>query len=168
MPFSTDIKLPKEHPPHFPDKCVACGFTAPDSTVVIRESTMSWALFFVGLSGKRFHVQAPACRSCEKRIYLQRALRLIITTVIVIAAILIFRPYVAELFPRALQKWILLGIAILSVIPYVLYNTISPHDFDITVNEESVIYKFRNPEIAEAFSIFNLDAEWIEIDDNLS
>lgn len=168
MPFSTDIKLPKAHPPHFPDKCVACGFTAPDSTVIIRESTMSWALFFVGLSGRRFHVHAPACRSCEKRIYLQRALRLVITTAIVISAILVFRPYVVENFPRALQKWILLGIIILCYIPYVIYNTIFPHSFDITVENESITYEFRNPEIAEEFSIFNLNAEWIEIDDSLS
>ena len=74
MPLSTDITLPKEVKPRFPDKCIVTG-NSPDSTIRITQNSANWFLSFFmpilmlfGFS----KVEIPICEECKIKFRLQR------------------------------------------------------------------------------------------------
>ena len=91
--MSTDITLPKDREPRFPDKCIVCH-QKPDSTVgVVQNGQNPLLVFFMPLlylfGWKRVFV--PSCRGCKLRFLFQRGGReLFCWTLIAITVILYF------------------------------------------------------------------------------
>lgn len=72
MPYSTDVNLPRNHKARFPDKCVVCGRSSPESTVRLITGSIGWWTWLLWHFGGVFTVTAPACSSCGRRLHLKR------------------------------------------------------------------------------------------------
>jgi hypothetical protein len=163
MPFSTDVNLPKSHKARFPNKCVVCGRPSPESTVRLITGSIgpwTWLLWHFGTP---FTVKAPACTVCGWRLQVLRLTSLLVTIGACVVAIVVVWPMVSDRVPRAARKWIVMGIALISLSPYFLYHTFFPPPFDITAYGDSVDYEFRNADLACEFAELNQDAEWVKI-----
>ena len=58
----------------------------------------------------------------------------------------------------------MMGIALLCLSPYFLYQTFVPHPFGVTAYSASVDYEFRDKETAFEFALLNRDAQWVKVD----
>ena len=163
MPYSTDVNLPRNHNARFPDKCVVCGRPSPGSTVRLITGSIGWWTWLLWHFGDVFTVTAPACTSCGRRLHLMRFGSLLVIIAGAFIACWVAWPLISEHFPRPIRKWIVMGLALLLLLPYCLYQALNPHPFDITAHSDSVDYEFRDPAMACEFAELNEDADWIKI-----
>src|ERR1700753_1886596 len=95
MPLSTDLTLPKEQKPIFPDKCIVCH-AKPDSTIKIAQNSQNpWLGFFapiVMLFGWS-RVEIPMSRRCKTRFLFQRWGRQLICWALVLIVIWWLMPH---------------------------------------------------------------------------
>jgi hypothetical protein len=157
MPMATEVNLPKDHDPIFPDRCVACGAEHPTATLRISTHSIGWWTVLLGHFGMPFTTEVPACPPCRRRIRLQRWLRFAITIAFVFAgasiALAILKNY-RGLF----RKWLAMAIAIVCLLPFILWETFFPPPIDLTAYSETVDYEFRDPEYAAEFAELNQGA----------
>jgi hypothetical protein len=163
MPFSTDVNLPKNHEARFPNKCVVCGCPSPESTVRLITGTIGWWTWLFWHFGLPFTIKAPACTFCGWRLHLLRLASLLVTVAACVVSIWVVWPFVSNQVPRAVQKWVIMGLALICLLPYFLYQTFFPPPFDITAHGDSVDYEFRDPDMANEFAELNQDAKWVKI-----
>ncbi len=163
MPLSTDVNLPKGHKARFPDKCIVCHRTGPDSSVRLFTGAIGWWTWLLWMFGKPFMVKAPACTSCGWRLHLRRFVSLAITVGLIALASVYLWPLVSDELPRAARTAIKFGIAMLCIAPQVLFEVYRPHPFGITAYGKSVDYEFRDPDLAQEFAEMNTDAEWVKL-----
>jgi hypothetical protein len=154
MPLSTDINLPKNQTPVFPDRCVACGSGGPQDSIRIGTNAIGWWTLAFWASGKHFSVVAPACSGCRVEMQRQRRLRLVVSIVFGIigvgVALMLLRG-----FGHPTRKWIALGIALACMLPYFIWEIISPRPVDLTAYHETVDYEFRDATYAAEFASLN-------------
>lgn len=85
-------------------------------------------------------------------------------TFVIAAVFMIFLwPQVDDFVARSLRKWVALGLIIVCLSPYFLWEIIYPPAIDITAFKDSVDYEFRDADFAYEFAELNSDAEWVRI-----
>ena len=164
MPLSTDVNLPKAHNARFPNRCVVCGCADPGSTVRLITGSIGWWTWLLWMFGNPFSVKAPACTWCGLRLHLNRLVSLLITLGLIAVAFVYLWPLVSDEFPRLARKWIMMGMALLCLVPQVIYELFFPHPFDITAHANSVDYEFGDAVMAYEFAKLNEDAAWVKIE----
>ncbi len=156
MAWSTDIKLPKDVTPEFPDDCVVCQEPA-DSTAKITQSSQNWLLsyfvplfYFLGWS----RVEFPICAACTSRFFIQRWGRSLAYWVVIIAIVATLWPYFDD-WGRQARRLAIFASGIALLMPLVIFEVIWPPYFDTTVGNNSVDYEFASEEYALQFFILN-------------
>lgn len=164
MPLSTDVNLPKDHVPRFPDKCVVCGCPSPPSTVRLFTGSVGWWTWVFFMFGKPFTVKAPACANCSWKLHANRLMGCLLATALVVIALWIVWPMFEDIVPRAVRKWAAMGIGLICLSPLILTQVFFPPAFEITAFSDSVDYEFRDSQLAYEFADLNDDAEWVKIE----
>lgn len=170
MGLSSDVRLPKNRKPEFPNRCVVCGQEHPDSTVPVSTRAIGWWTWMFWLPGRKFSVQVPACSGCGRRLWRQHLFRWLITIVLILCVVFAIAPFFAD-FPRAYRKWLILGAVIVVLLPWFLWQVFFPPPLDLTAFSDSIDYEFRDRAYAEEFASLNqakvdgIDQEKGETDD---
>ncbi|QDU86584.1 hypothetical protein Pla163_37350 [Planctomycetes bacterium Pla163] len=154
MPLSTDVTLPRDAAPLFPDRCIGCGTGAPGSTWRFARRASRWWSFFVTWIGELHVVEVPCCTPCRARLRRQRLIRgssFVFATVAVLAVVL----PALEGVDRVLQKPIALGLLLATLAPVLLYQVLYPPPFDTTVGKKYVDYEFADSDAARDFHALN-------------
>jgi hypothetical protein len=165
MAFSTDVNLPKSYTARFPDKCVVCGLDRPDSSVRLITGSLGWWTWLLWCFGKPFTVMAPACGFCAWGLHLRRIIILLITIAAIVVVMWLVWPTISADVPRFARKWVAMGLILVCLLPWFIWQAFFPHAFDVTAYEDSVDYEFRDKELAVEFAALNVDADWIKVDD---
>jgi hypothetical protein len=154
MPLSTNIKLPKSVVPIFPDRCVACGFEHPGGFYRASTNAVGWWSFTFWSFGAKFSADVPACGTCSTQLRTQRLVRLAVLSAFV-AVGLIVGFTLLERYHGPFKRWLVTGIAIVAVLPVLLWETLFPPPIDLTAYSETVSYEFRNATYGEEFAELN-------------
>jgi hypothetical protein len=154
MSVSTDINLPKGHLPVFPDRCVACGADHPLGVYRTSTNAIGWWTLAFWSFGRRFTVEVPACEPCRNRMRRQRWVQFTVDAIVIVigvsAAMSLLQSYHGPF-----KKWLILGIALLCLLPVVLWETFFPRPFDMTAFTDTVDYEFRDAAYAQEFALLN-------------
>ena len=157
MPLSTDIKLPKDFKPIFPDRCVACGQDAPGSVVRVSTYSIGWWSWLLWLPGRRFTADVPACQTCRRKILKQRWQRWALTWAFaalgVAAAV-----YALGTFRKPFYRTLAMGIGLACMAPYFFWETFFPPPIGLTAHSDSVDYEFLDEAYADDFLELNQQA----------
>ncbi len=73
-------------------------------------------------------------------------------------------PHVDDFVARPVRRWVAMGLILICLAPYLVWETFFPPSIDITAFSESVDYEFRDSAYAHEFAELNRDAEWIKIE----
>jgi hypothetical protein len=161
MPLATTVKLPKKITPRWPQRCVSCGTDVSGG----RGSTLNWWTHAIGwwtvalLSfGKPYRVKdVPVCMMCKSRVRWQRWLRILMSTALIVGAGLIWLTlFRGQQFP--LKRAALVGLIIVTILPWVLWEIIFPPPLDVTAFKETVDFDFRETDYALEFANLNKSA----------
>ncbi|MBL8753429.1 MAG: hypothetical protein JNK15_09025 [Planctomycetes bacterium] len=159
MPFSTDVRLPRDVEPVFPDACCACGAAAPGNTVAIKGRRVRWSELFwpwLWFFGKRIVVAVPVCAACQPRLRSSRRWQTVILLASVAVAIPILFPLAKSFgFGWRTTKAIGAVLTLVAVLPVVLWQMLHPPVFDITVGKDHVDYEFASSDYALRFRAAN-------------
>lgn len=151
MPISTDVSLPRSYEPKFPERCVRCGDDPMGRTVRLRSPILEWWTLLIWFA--RGHVvQAPACYECGRRIRWQRRGGLLLTMVVAVLVLAFVWPFFDDFVARAIRKWLAMGLILVCLVPYFVWETFFPPAIDITAYPERVSYEFRDHEYARDFA----------------
>jgi hypothetical protein len=156
MAESTDITLPKGITPVFPDLCIVCH-APPDSTTTIAQNSQHFALTFffpILLFFGWSRTEVPICRGCKPRFYFQRWGRTAICWGILFAVAAIAWPHFAG-WGRLNKKIALGGIALVAIVPYVMFELFWPRSFDTMADGDEVTYQFGSETYAKLFYLRN-------------
>lgn len=164
MATSTDVNLPRSHEARFPDRCVVCNSDAPTSHVRLMTGTLGWWTWLLWFWGKPFVAKAPACAACAWRLHALRFISLVVTIAITVAALWFIWPSLKDSVPQGLRKWAMMGLALLCVLPQILFEVFYAKPFDITAFSDSVDYEFKSKDYALEFATLNLDAPWVKVE----
>lgn len=158
MSLSTEVTLPKNHPPKFPNKCIVCH-CAPDSTVKIAHNSQNPILTFflpiIWLFGWS-RIEIPICRKCKPRYRIQRWGREIACVVLIIIAIWCIMPLLKD-WPRLTRKIVGGVLVLLAISPYIFAEVFWPRIFETTARKDSVDYEFASADYAAEFHALNAE-----------
>jgi len=163
MAESIDVNLPRSHAARFPDRCVVCDCPAPDAHVRIITGSIGWWTWLLWWFGKAFVVKAPACTRCAWRIHGLRLASLLATIGAAVAALWFIWPHFKDSIPRHLQKWAMMVLAVICLLPQVIFEVLFAAPFDVTAYAESVDYEFTSQSYAEDFAKLNQKAAWVKV-----
>jgi hypothetical protein len=159
--MSTDINLPKSVRPAFPDRCTACGVEHPGGFYRAVTHAIGWWTLAFWSFGPRFSIDVPACQPCCGRMRRQRWIRLAVNTAFILIGVGIgfslFRGYRGPL-----KKWLILPVALVCLLPVMVWETLFPRPIDLTAYSTTVDYEFRDMVYAQEFAALNgiaLEAE---------
>lgn len=113
--------------------------------------------------GTPFIAKAPACPGCAWKLHGLRSLSFTVTMAIAVAALWLIWPSIKVSVPRGLQKWAMMAIALVCLIPQFILEALFAKPFEITAYSDSVDYEFTSKEYAVDFAILNTDAEWVKV-----
>lgn len=173
--LSIDVRLSIEQQPIFPPRCVACGSDAPGGTLRFHTQSIGWSTIVLWSSGERFSADVPVCGNCRGKVKQQRWLRSSISLSIIGVAIAVWlliyfqEPSKAEpsgsivgkllerLLPDylRLEAWVLMGIVLVCLFPWALWEELFPPPFDMIAYSNDVDYQFRDAKYAEEFAQLN-------------
>ncbi|MCE9561291.1 MAG: hypothetical protein K8U57_04485 [Planctomycetes bacterium] len=154
MPVSTDVKLPKSHPPIFPDRCVACRAKSPGSIYRAGTNAIGWWTWVFMAFGRRHTVEVPACKPCRGQMGRQRWLQLSVN-VVVIAVGVVLAGSLLEWYQGPFKRWLTLGVVLVCLLPVFLWEIFFPRPFDMTAFSDEVDYEFRDADYAAEFATLN-------------
>lgn len=163
MAESTDINLPRAHEARFPNRCVVCSHDNPASHVKLVTGTLGWWTWLLWCWGKPFIVQAPACRGCAWKLQAWRFINLFMTIAIALVAVWLVWPYFKDSVPRSLHALAMMGLALVCLLPQIVFEVFFARPFDVTAYSESVDYEFTSEDYAIDFAMLNLDAKHVKI-----
>ncbi len=158
-----DVNLPKSHSPVFPERCVRCGANSESYSLRIWTHSIGWWTV-LGVFGRGFKVRVPACRGCGLRIRVQRVGELIAIFTITILVMFFVGPFLDEVVPRALRRWVAVGLVVVCMSPWFFWENFFPPYIGMTAYSKSVDYEFRDFDYASDFAELNSDAEWVKIE----
>ena len=153
MPRSTDISLPADHDPRWPDRCIACGTPGP-------EKQITYASFFAGVRallgpvGGFRTAHPPACRRCKPRLRLFQLARWALTGAMVIVSIIV-AVAVLNSAGAGTGRYAIVGVALLALFPYLLLRVAFPPVFDLTPYARRTVYEFKDRDYALDFQMKN-------------
>jgi hypothetical protein len=163
MAESTDVNLPRSHAARFPDRCVVCDCGNPDSYARIITGSIGWWTWLLWWFGKALVVKAPACTDCAWKLHGLRFVSLLATIGAAAAALWLIWPYFKDSIPRRLQKWAMMGLALVCILPQIILEVFFARPLDVTAYAESVDYEFTSKAYAADFAMLNLDAAWVKV-----
>ena len=154
MATSTDVNLPKEATPIFPDRCIACGAASPASSYRASTRAIGWWTLAFWSSGRRHSVDVPACDGCKTQLRKQRWFNLALYGAAIVPAVFAARWYMGD-YDGPFKRWIILGIVLVVLLPVLIWDVLFPQPFDMTAFSKTVDYEFRDPEYAAEFAAMN-------------
>jgi hypothetical protein len=154
MPLGTDVNLPKSHPPVFPDRCVACGAEHPGATYRAGTNAIGWWTLAFWSFGQRLTVEVPACEPCRGRMRRQRWVQLAVNAAGAVAGVGLAMSLL-RWYQGPLKRWLVLGIALVCLLPVILWETFFPRPFEMTAFSDTVDYEFRDSGYAKEFAALN-------------
>jgi hypothetical protein len=154
MPISTDVNLPKTQRPIFPERCVGCGLPDAGASVRVCTNAIGWWTIALWAFGRRFCVDVPVCDSCRRQMLTQKRVRRIVTWGLVIVGVVV-AGYLLAAYRGPFKRWLALGIALVCLLPMILWETFVPPPIDLTAFSDTVDYEFRNTEYAAEFASLN-------------
>lgn len=157
MALSTDVTLPRDVEPEFPDSCVGCGLDAPGRTWSFAQRTSSWLGLFGLWIGRRHVVQVPCCADCEATLRTLHRKRFVWTVVVTIVALIAIMPALQYL-DRPFRKPAAVVLVLVALSPTILMELFRPPAFDLFVRRDTVDYEFADAGYAQAFHALNEDA----------
>ncbi|XZE45820.1 hypothetical protein SH467x_001077 [Pirellulaceae bacterium SH467] len=163
MAESTDINLPRSHAARFPARCVVCNGDAPKSHVRLMTGTLGWWTWLLWWWGKPFVAKAPACTACAWKLHGLRFASLALAISITVAALWLIWPYFKDSVPHSFRNWAMMGLAILCLLPQIIFEVFFAKPFDITAYADSVDYEFTSKDYAVDFATLNVDAAWVKV-----
>lgn len=167
MAESTDVNLPRSHVAQFPNRCVVCGHDDPQSHVRLITGTLGWWTWLLWWFGKPFVVKAPACTGCAWKLHGLRFISLIATISITVVVLWLVWPQLKDSVPPGVHKWAMMGLALVCLLPQVVFEVFYAKPFDITAYAESVDYEFTSKDYAIDFAMLNDDAAWVKVNDQI-
>ena len=161
--FSTDVDLPRDYKPIFPDHCVGCRGETFRETHRLSTHDFRWAsILFWWMSGKKATVEFPCCQSCKIKMRIQRLGSWIATLFLAAIAIYFLYPIIKE-WARPFGRIMMVALGLVCISPVVIFELMFPPSFDITSSKNGISYEFKHEEDAVAFEELNEDAEWTTI-----
>jgi hypothetical protein len=154
MALSTDVTLPRTHTPVFPDRCVACGMPCPEGFVRVATHSIGWWTIVFWTHGARFSVEVPACEPCRRQMIRQRWIRSAADVAFAAVGVGI-AIYVLGSLRNPLRRWLGLGIALLCMLPWIVWEFVFPRPIDLTSYAHTVAYEFRDEDYAQEFAELN-------------
>ena len=155
MAESTDIRLPRDYTPVFPDRCVVCDSEKPAGTTTIITSSIGWWTILLFAFGSLVVVRAPACPRCGWKLHCLAWLDKVVVIVIAMITVFFVWPAVQDSVPPQLHRWAKMGLAIACLLPAAFYRVMHVHAFEVTAYSKSIEYEFASPEYAEEFAELN-------------
>src|SRR5262245_2488421 len=131
MPVSTNVNLPKTRVAAFPNRCIACGSDQPDASYRVTTHAVGWWTVLLWHWGQRFSVDVPACASCRGTMRRQYWLRLLVTLGFVALGVLVAGSLL-QWYHGPFKKWLALGIALVCLLPVILWETFFSRPIDLT------------------------------------
>ncbi len=155
MPLSTDVCLPRDATPVFPDFCCACDAPRPGSSFDVKgrrvhwtELWMPWLWFF----GQRVTVTVPVCAGCRPQAVAGRRWRTVVMLVWLCIVAAIALPYLDTLGLTRGMKRFVSGLALLvGAAPVIVWWVVRPPVFDLTVGKATIDYEFASRGYAVRF-----------------
>src|SRR5687768_18528339 len=130
MPLSTDVNLPRNTEPKWPDRCVCCGQPGPGGSVRVWAASIGWSTFVLWHFGALYSVRAPACPSCGRRLRTMRIAKFMLTWVLAFAGVTVAM-WVLGSYQGPMRKWLAMLIALACLSPFFLWEAFFPPAFDI-------------------------------------
>jgi hypothetical protein len=152
--MSTDVNLPKSVLPTFPDRCVACGVEHPEDSYRVGTNAIGWWTLASWSFGQRFSVEVPSCGPCRAGMQRQRWARLAVNMACAIVGVGVGFS-VLRWYAGPLKKWLVMAVALVCLLPVVLWETLFPRPLDMTAFSETVDYEFRDATYAQEFAKLN-------------
>jgi hypothetical protein len=154
MPLSTDVNLPRDAEPLWPDRCVCCGRPAPGATARLWTLSIGWWSLLPWHFGTLYSVRIPACPACGKRLRMMRLVKWIFSWAIAFAGVLIGMWLIGS-YRGPMRKWLVILITLICMSPFFLWEIFFPPAFDITCFSKTADFEFRDPDYADEFESLN-------------
>jgi hypothetical protein len=158
MGMSTDVRLPSSLTPVFPLRCVHSDEMHPDSDAGVVAHKQNPFLHFLAPIMMFFgwrRVRVPVFRRHRMSFYVQVYGRNLITLAIIVVVLAIFMPMIEPGTPW--RKFKIVGLAMLALLPWALFETLFPPRFDVTVYDDFTDYKFASAQYAADFAEINAE-----------
>ena len=159
--MSFDVRLPKVERPVFPQRCIDCGCHTPETTIRFNTQSIGWWNYAFLNFGSPFSADVPVCISCRSRVNRQRWIRKTATYGLCLVAVLAAGGLLSS-FQSMWKHWIVMLIALVSLLPLVFWEIAYPPLFDMTAQSDYVDYEFRDANYAEAFATLNASSRKVE------
>jgi hypothetical protein len=159
MPLSTDITLPAEIEPIYPDRCVVCDGETTNRiriSVGTQSPLLSFLVPIMSLFGWK-KIAFPTCKNCTGKFYRQRWIRTAICWTIIAVVVYFCMPYFKGV-DRTATKLALIAIALAAIVPNIIFELCFPRWFDVTESKHTTCYEFRSEDYATDFYALNRDA----------
>ncbi|MCG8508271.1 MAG: hypothetical protein MI741_03500, partial [Rhodospirillales bacterium] len=85
MPLSTDIRIPRNLEPDWPDRCVRCGEPHPTRQARLWTHSIGWWSVLLLPWARPYTLKVPVCDRCIGPMRFNRLLRVLITWGVLIA-----------------------------------------------------------------------------------
>lgn len=154
--LSSDVKLPRNYVPKFPNKCLVCHEVPVSTMKVAHNSQNPFLVFLIPLLWMFgwSRVEIPICGKCKSRYRLQRWGRATACFGLIIIACWFILPHLKALSPT-LKKFVGAALVLLAISPFVLLEVLWPPYFDTTAKSDTVDYEFSDAEYADEFRELN-------------
>ena len=156
MLLSTDVSLPNDVQPEFPDCCVVCSCKSDSYAELYVHSRSSFlvlllpVLMFSGWS----RIKVPVCKRCRHRFFLQRWGRSLVawaTIAVVIWGVSLLIPH----WEATDKAMVILGAGMMVALQYVLLEGLLPRKFDLSASSTKTTYEFKSSSAAFEFYLVN-------------
>lgn len=162
MPTSTDINLPKDQVPVWPDRCVCCRAESPGHRTKFWTFAIGWWTIVFLSYGGIFVARVPACKSCARKLQWGRAVRWILWAIIAGAAA-IGAVWILRHYNGPMRIYLGVGIACLATLPLFFLEAMFPPAFDMTSYAKTVDYEFRDDMYAAEFEMLNMQTDKVDV-----
>ena len=162
MPMSTDVRLPRDATPVFPDFCCVCDAPRPGSSFDVKgrrihwtELWMPWMWFF----GKRVTVTVPVCAGCRPQAVAGRRWRTVVLLAWLLLVAAIALPWLDTLgLARGVKRFVGGIVLLVGAAPVIVWWVVRPPAFDLTVGKNSIDYEFASVDYGRRFRARNAGA----------
>ena len=158
MPLSTDITLPRDVTPAFPQHCVGCLGEASGHMQFrgSRSSLAGLAFFWTRILSRRVRCEVPTCDRCRAGMRRRRWLELSVLLGVAAPVVAVGLPLLKQYdLGRQWDKLIIVAVGCVAVAPYFVWSVLRPPAFDMTVRRDVVEYEFANEHYAALFELAN-------------
>ena len=152
--MSVDVNLPRDYKPNWPDRCVVCRAEGPGHRTKIWTFAIGWWTIVLLTFGAIFVARVPACPACAKKLHTQRLIRLVVCIFFCVAGVA-FAIWLLGNYTGPFRHYLAVGIALVGISPFILYEIVVPLAFDMTCFRKTVDYEFKDEMYALEFEMLN-------------